>query len=170
MKSNICSRNVELRDGIKDYINSKFDKLKSSLENGCIKVVIEKDKGMYNIEILMSEDNVNIGKVECINEDLYSALDIAFEKIYSKLIRYKSKLKLSTDPLIIKDSEESKEDDEIIIKRRKKFNLKPMSIEEAVLQMELLGHNFFIFRNQDNYEINVVYKRKNGGYGLIEHE
>lgn len=45
-----------------------------------------------------------------------------------------------------------------------------MSIEEAVLQMELLGHNFFIFRNQDNYEINVVYKRKNGGYGLIEHE
>ena len=170
MKRSICSRNVELRDGIKEYINSKFDKLKSSLEDGCVKVIIEKDESMYNIEVLMSEDNVNIGKVESINEDLYSAVDAAFEKVYSKLIRYKSKLKFSTDPLIIKGSEEAEENDEIIIKRRKKFNLKPMSIEEAVLQMELLGHNFFIFRNQDNYEINVVYKRKNGGYGLIEHE
>lgn len=170
MKRSICSRNVELRDGIKEYINSKFDKLKSSLEDGCVKVIIEKDESMYNIEVLMSEDNVNIGKVESINEDLYSAVDAAFEKVYSKLIRYKSKLKFSTDTLIIKGSEEAEEDDEIIIKRRKKFNLKPMSIEEAVLQMELLGHNFFIFRNQDNYEINVVYKRKNGGYGLIEHE
>lgn len=119
MKRSICSRNVELRDGIKEYINSKFDKLKSSLEDGCVKVIIEKDESMYNIEVLMSEDNVNIGKVESINEDLYSAVDAAFEKVYSKLIRYKSKLKFSTDPLIIKGSEEAEEDDEIIIKRRK---------------------------------------------------
>ncbi|HBH3012939.1 TPA: sigma 54 modulation/S30EA ribosomal C-terminal domain-containing protein, partial [Clostridioides difficile] len=65
---------------------------------------------------------------------------------------------------------DDEEDENIVIERRKKFNVKPMSSEEAILQMELVGHNFYMFRNQDNFEINIVYKRKAGGYGLIEQD
>lgn len=95
-----------------------------------------------------------------------SRISIFMESCNGKFPNENSMLSVSFIKNILNDEE----DENIVIERRKKFNVKPMSSEEAILQMELVGHNFYMFRNQDNFEINIVYKRKAGGYGLIEQD
>ncbi|MGN1033312.1 MAG: ribosome hibernation-promoting factor, HPF/YfiA family, partial [Intestinibacter sp.] len=132
------------------------------------------------VEATIIPINGPIIRAEDSEESLYAAIDVVYDKLNKQLRRYKNKLKgkyqakgqesirfqnIETDA-----KEEQSGEFDIVIERHKKFDMKPMSPEEAVLQMELIGHDFYMFRNIDTDEISTVYKRENGGYGLIEHE
>ena len=120
-------------------------------------------------------------RAEDIEENLYAAIDVVYDKLNKQLRKYKKRLQdrhQSNESIrfdAIEDIEEndysSNEDNlDIVIKRTKKFGVKPMSPEEAVLQMDLSEHDFYMFRNSESNGISIVYRRKNGGYGLIESE
>lgn len=176
----ISARNIEVTDRIKEYVNKKVVKLDRHFENiDEIKVdfsYIRSARSLTDkfVAQITARGKGFILRAEESAEEIFAAFDIAFEKMQRQIERYKGKhqkgrgdgrsvseLGLIPDPL---------EKEEIaVIARRKKFDLLPMSEEEALEQMKLLAHdNFFIFYNVDNNAINVLYRRKDGSYGLIE--
>ena len=115
----------------------------------------------------------NIVRAEQESNDMYVSIDLVEEIIERQLRRYKTKIierQQATVNLSKEFIEEEVDDEEIKIVRTKRFAVKPMDVEEACVQMELLGHNFFVFRNAETDEVNVVYKRKGNTYGIIEPE
>ncbi|RDY23968.1 ribosome-associated translation inhibitor RaiA [Romboutsia maritimum] len=178
----ISGRQMKLTEGIKSYINDKINRLEKYLEpESEIKVTVRAKKERQKIEVTIIPIKGPIVRAEEVQPDLYSAIDIVYDKLTRQIVKYKNRLKdksqskksIRLDNIEMEEEINEQEDSfekEIFIDRRKKFNVKPMSVEEAILQMELLGHNFYMFRNQDTYEINIAYKRKTRGYGVIEHE
>ena len=130
---------------------------------------VQKDKQKIEVTIPVKG---NIIRAEESSNDMYVSIDLVEEIIERQLRKYKNKLidkkqsAQSFSDLFI--SEEAEPEDEIQIVKTKRFAMKPMDPEEACVQMELLGHNFFVFLNADTDEVNVVYKRKGNTYGLIE--
>ena len=116
----------------------------------------------------------HIVRAEQVSDDMYVSIDMVAEIIERQVVRYKKKIiDQSQDAAFFQDrflEEEDVEDDEIQIIRSKRFAVKPMYPEDACVQMELLGHSFYMFRNAETDEVNVVYKRKGNTYGLIEPE
>ena len=116
----------------------------------------------------------NIIRSEQVSNDMYVSIDLVEEVIERQLRKYKNKIvdkqQESTNFQKAYLDKDYEEDEEVKIIRTKKFGIKPMYPEDACVQMELLGHTFFVFRNAETDEVNVVYKRKNNTYGLIEPE
>ena len=179
MKINISNRQNNLTEGTMQYIDGNLSRLKKYINpESEVKVTVSNKNEKRKVEVTIIQKNGPIIRAEEIREDLFIATDVIYDKLYKQIIRYNSRLKeqyhinaFIDDPDYhnIKGNEVSREN-MIVVERIKRFNLKPMSIEEAILQMELIGHNFYVFRNQETFEINVTYKRKNGGYGIIEHD
>lgn len=179
MKIIISGKKLELTDGIKTAIEDKLGKLERYLNPETeVKVTVSAKKATQKIEVTIIPISGPIIRAEDSEENLYAAIDVVYDKLKKQIRRYKNKLQdkhQSKDESIrFQVGEEIEEDDDesldIVIERRKKFDMKPMSPEEAVLQMELIEHGFYMFRNIDSDEISIVYKREDGGYGLIEHE
>ncbi|MEG0371889.1 MAG: ribosome-associated translation inhibitor RaiA [Clostridium sp.] len=172
MKFNIIGRNIEVTEALKDSIEKKIGRLQKYFNNDSeAKVTLSVEKNRQIIEVTIPANGV-ILRGEETREDMYTAIDIVVDKIERQIIKHKSKIERRGDytqslRFAAIPSEVDIEDESQIVKT-KKFALKPMDAEEAVLQMDLLGHNFFVFRNGDSEEVNVVYKRKDGNYGLIE--
>ncbi len=162
-------RHVSIPDNIKDYISKKLAPIERHLDNvESVNVVVSTIKNTTIIEVTVNAKGLIIRAQED-GKDWRDVVDSVVEKLESQIRKYKGKMYdrfrkgHNVEPL----EEEVEEEDTIKIDKVKEFPMKPMSAEEAVLQMELLGHNFFVFRDADTNNINVVYKRKNGGYGLI---
>ena len=178
MKIIISGKKLELTDGIKTAIEDKLGKLERYLNPETeVKVTVSAKKATQKIEVTIIPISGPIIRAEDSEENLYAAIDIVYDKLKKQIRRYKNKLQdkhQSKDESIRFQMDEGMEEDDesldIVIERRKKFDMKPMNPEEAVLQMELIGHGFYMFRNVDSDEISIVYKREDGGYGLIEHE
>lgn len=179
MKIIISGKKLELTDGIKTAIEDKLGKLERYLNPETeVKVTVSAKKATQKIEVTIIPISGPIIRAEDSEGNLYAAIDVVYDKLKKQIRRYKNKLQdkhQSKDESIRFQIDEGIEeaDDEsldIVIERRKKFDMKPMSPEEAVLQMELIEHGFYMFRNIDSDEISIVYKREDGGYGLIEHE
>lgn len=180
MRINVSSRHTNLTDSTVQYIERYLSRLEKYINpESEVKVTVVNSKNeKHKVEVTIIQKEGPIIRAEEIQEDVYIATDIIYDKLYKQIIRYNTKLKeqcqinMQAEDLDLNDIKEKEVLDEnnIVIERVKRFNLKPMSVEEAILQMELIGHNFYVFRNQDTFEINVTYKRKNGGYGIIEHE
>lgn len=179
MKIIISGKKLELTDGIKTAIEDKLGKLERYLNPETeVKVTVSAKKATQKIEVTIIPISGPIIRAEDSEENLYAAIDVVYDKLKKQIRRYKNKLQdkhQSKDESIrFQVGEEIEEEDDesldIVIERRKKFDMKPMSPEEAVLQMELIEHGFYMFRNIDSDEISIVYKREDGGYGLIEHE
>ena len=179
MKIIISGKKLELTDGIKTAIEDKLGKLERYLNPDTeVKVTVSAKKATQKIEVTIIPISGPIIRAEDSEENLYAAIDVVYDKLKKQIRRYKNKLQdkhQSKDESIRFQMDEGIEeyDDEsldIVIERHKKFDMKPMSAEEAILQMELIEHGFYMFRNIDTDEISVVYKRDNGGYGMIEHE
>ena len=178
MKIIISGKKLELTDGIKTAIEDKLGKLERYLNPETeVKVTVSAKKSTQKIEVTIIPISGPIIRAEDSEENLYAAIDIVYDKLKKQIRRYKNKLQdkhQSKDESIRFQMDEGMEEDDesldIVIERRKKFDMKPMNPEEAVLQMELIGHGFYMFRNVDSDEISIVYKREDGGYGLIEHE
>ena len=174
MRFIITGRNIDVTEGLKSAIHDKLGKLeKFFTEETEVYVTLSVEKERQKIEITIPMKG-NIIRSEQTSNDMYVSIDLVEEIIERQLKKYKNKIvdrKQSggnfTQEYMDKDYED---DEEIKIIRTKRFGIKPMYPEDACIQMELLGHDFFVFLNAETEEVNVVYKRKGNTYGLIEPE
>ena len=167
----ISGKQMDLTDGIKNAIEEKLGRLDFYLHPATdVKVTVSAKKARQKVEVTIIPISGPIIRAEDIEENLYAAIDVVYDKLNKQLRKYKKRLqdRHQSNESIRFDAIEDNLD--IVIKRTKKFGVKPMSPEEAVLQMDLSEHDFYMFRNSESNGISIVYRRKNGGYGLIESE
>ncbi|MEE1030867.1 MAG: ribosome-associated translation inhibitor RaiA [Ruminococcus sp.] len=174
MKIIISGRNIDITAGLRAAVEEKLGKLERYFTPETeIHVTLSVEKERQKIEVTIPVKG-NIIRSEQVSSDMYVSIDLVEEVIERQLRKYKTKI-------INKEQEAGNfqkafveddfmEEEEIKITRVKKFGIKPMYPEDACVQMELLGHNFYVFRNAETDEVNVVYKRKGNTYGLIEPE
>ena len=160
-------------DAIKNYIQSKLSKLDKYFENydEIEATVLTKTAGRDQvIEVTIPTTHFTLRNEEA-NEDLYAAIDIIVDKLERQIRKNKEKINKKINKTIIKDFDYDLQDeyekDEKIVKR-KNIELKPIDEEEAIIQMEMLGHSFFVYKDVNTSNVCVLYKRKNGDYGIIE--
>ncbi len=170
----ISGRNIDITEGLRSAVEEKIGKLERYFnESTEVHITLSTEKERQKIEVTIPMKG-SIIRAEQTSTDMYVAIDLVEEVIERQLRKYKNKLidKEQAAAHLNKDfiEEDIYDDEEIQIIRSKKFAMKPMDPEEACVQMELLGHSFFVFRNADTDEVNVVYKRKGNTYGLIEPE
>ena len=173
MKYNIRGNKIEVTDSIKDYLEEKLSKIEKYFddEGAEVKAVISTKGKDQKIEVTIWSGKYNI-RVEEKNDDLYAAIDLIVDKIERQIRKFKTKV-ISKRVKDIPEAEMFFEDDldtqnDLKVVRRKELFLKPIDEEEAITQMELLGHSFFVFKDVDSNKTCVIYKRKDGDYGLIE--
>ncbi len=174
MKFTISGKNLEVSDGLKSAIRDKLGKLERYFTPDTeIIVTLSVEKERQKIEVTIPVRG-NIIRSEQVSNDMYVSIDLVEEVIERQLRKYKEKIiERHQDGGNFKQEFIEKESDpldEVKIIRTKHFGMKPMYPEDACVQMELLGHNFFVFFNAETEEVNVVYKRKGNTYGLIEPE
>ncbi len=174
MKYNIRGEKVEITDSIRKYIEEKIDKLKKyfdASEEYNANVVIKIRGKEQKMEITIPTPHFTLRSEES-HSDLYAAIDLTVDKLERQIRKNKTKINSKIKKNLIQnfemDLEDRFEEDEEKIIKRKVIEMKPMDEEEAALQMDMLGHEFFVFKNTDTQSICVMYKRKNGNYGLIE--
>ena len=174
MNITISGKNIEITEGLKNAIHEKLGKLERYFTpdtNVIVTLSVEKERQKIEVTIPVKG---NIIRSEQVSNDMYVSIDLVEEVIERQLRKYKNKIVDKQQSAanfqkayLDKDYEE---DEEVKIIRTKKFDIKPMYPEDACVQMELLGHNFFVFCNAETDQVNVVYKRKGNTYGLIEPE
>lgn len=174
MKYTISGKNIEVTEGLKSAVYDKLDRLEKYFNEDTEVIVtfsVEKERQKMEVTIPIKG---SIIRAEQVSDDMYVSIDLVTEVIERQISRHKKKLvdKAQSAAFFQKSfiDEDIPDDDEINIIRSKKFAVKPMDPEEACVQMDLLGHSFFVFRNSETDEVNVVYKRKGNTYGLIEPE
>ena len=174
MKFIIVGRNIEVTPGLKAAVEDKIGKLdRYFIPDTEVHVTLSVEKDRQKIEVTIPVKG-NIIRSEQVSNDMYVSIDLVEEIIERQLKRYKNKIvdkkqeAGSFSQMYVE--KDYPEDEEIKIVRTKKFDIKPMYPEDACIQMELLGHNFYVFCNAETDQVNVVYKRKGDTYGLIEPE
>lgn len=172
MKVVITSRNFEASDHLKQTIENKFEKLGKYFSNDIVvNIMLSKEKGREKVEATINAKGT-IFRAEDEGVDAYTSIDKVIDKLSSQMSRFKTKLiKKHKDQkeFIFEEVPDAEPDsEEITLVKKKSFELLPMSIDEAIMQMELVEHDFFVFLNMDTNSVNVVYKRKDDGYGLLE--
>lgn len=179
MKFNIRGQNIQLTAALKDYAEKKLGRLERYFEaplTSEVYVTLSVIKGMQTVEVTIPMQGLML-RAEERHTDMYASIDLVVDKLERQIRKHKTRAnrKLRQEGGL-KDlfridngaaaALEPEEDFELV--RTKSFDLKPMDVEEAILQMNLIGHNFFVFANSDTSQVNVVYKRNDGKYGLIE--
>lgn len=176
MNVHVTAKNMALTDAIRDYAEKKVSKIKRYFEDIIeVSVVLEVQKNVHVAEILISAKGVFLKGLER-SEDLYASIDLAVDKIDKQVVKYKEKLKAHKlmDKNFAKPLKLNVYESDALhagtptIVVAKDMPVKPMGVDEAVMQMDLLNKNFFVFRNMDSSEVNVVYRRDDGNIGLIE--
>jgi putative sigma-54 modulation protein len=183
MKFIVSGKNMEVTPALRAKVIKKLEKLDKFFKPDTeVQVTMGVERSRHIIEVTIPFNGVVI-RAEEATSDMYASIDKVIDIIERQIRKYKTKIQkrirdgaLNNEYLKSlqggrgneDDSEE--EEDEFKIVRIKRFAIKPMNVEEAILQMNLLGHEFFVFSNADSNQVNVVYKRKDGNYGLIEPE
>ena len=174
MKFVIVGKNIEVTPGLRSAVEDKIGKLEkyfTSETEAHVTLSVEKERQKIDVTIPVKG---SIIRSEQVSNDMYVSIDLVEEIIERQLKKYKNKLVDQKQSAGFFKQEfidkEYMDEEEIKIIRSKKFDIKPMYPEDACIQMELLGHNFFVFCNAETDQINVVYKRKGNTYGLIEPE
>ena len=174
MKVTVMSKNIEITPALREVIEKKISKLDKYFEKEVdAKVTISVQKNRHIVEVTIPFSGIML-RAEEATEDMYKSIDMVEEKLVRQIRKQKTKLSRKYNQSlrfaeIATDLEEVEETKGKIV-RTKTFAVKPMSSEEAVLQMELLGHNFFVYQDTDTNNISVLYKRKDGNYGLLDPE
>lgn len=175
MKFNIHGKKLEVTESIKNYIEEKIGRLDKYFENSdnITATVLIKLRG--NEQVVEATINANkfMLRAEEAHKDLYASIDKVSDKIERQIRKNKTRMSKKVNKDLVKDFildfevPEEEENDNVIVKRKVIEN-KPMSEDEAILQMELIGHEFFAFKNVDTGDVNIIYKRKDGDYGIME--
>ena len=175
MRYIISGKNIDVTEGLKSAIYDKIGKLEKYFTPETeVHVTLSVEKDRQRIEVTIPVKG-NLIRGEQVSTDMYASIDLVEEVIEKQILKYKNKIMNqnkanSVFSQAFEEEDYTEEDEEINITRVKRFAMKPMDVEEACIQMDLLGHNFFVFRNAQTNEVNVVYKRKGNTYGLIEPE
>ncbi|MCX7799229.1 MAG: ribosome-associated translation inhibitor RaiA [Fimbriimonadales bacterium] len=167
--------NVSERD--REYAAKKLGRLSRYFNQAQrVEMVHREERGGHRVEITVFADGLTI-RGEEHDSNLRAAIDHVSDKLENRLKRLKERMRtharkrgVELPPALAEEDEEPVENHEVRVKERKQFLLKPMTVEEAALQMEMLGHPFFVFKNRDSNAIEVLYKRKDGHYGLLQPE
>lgn len=181
MEITIKGKNIEVTKALRDYAEKKVSKIQRFFEGDMIdaQVTMGIEKGLHIVEVTMQINGLLLRGEEKTG-DMYASVDGAVDKIERQIRKYKTRInrrlrqigthlvEAAFTPEGPEAAEEVEEEARIV--RTKRFAMKPMSVQEAVMQMELLGHDFYVFSNAETEEVNVVYRRKDGNYGLIEPE
>ena len=174
MKFIISGRNIEITPGLRQAVEQKLGKLERYFTPETeIIVTLSVEKERQKIEVTIPVKG-NIIRSEQVSSDMYVSIDLVEETIERQLKKHRQKLITKQQAAdsdfkqAFLDAEDEEDVEQIKIVRSKKFDMKPMYAEDACIQMDLLGHDFFVFRNAETDEINVVYKRRGNTYGLIE--
>lgn len=169
----VRGKNIEVTQALKEYVVKHENKITRYFEKEMdVNVLLAVEKDRKIVEVTARVEGVVLRCVEA-NPDMYAAIDLVFDKLVRQIHKYKTKLAKRFKEVEFKgDLIPAKEavDEVFEVVRKKRFVARPMDVEEAILQMNLVGHDFFVFRNAETDSINVVYKRKHGKYGLIEPE
>ncbi|WP_339060477.1 ribosome hibernation-promoting factor, HPF/YfiA family [Tepidibacillus marianensis] len=181
MNFNVRGDNIEVTEALREYVEKKVGRIEKYFDTpptSPVYVTMKVVRDLHSVEVTVQLPGVVL-RGEEQNEDMYAAIDIVVEKLERQIRKHKTKINrkfrqegslktlFKEGPVGQQDVED---DEDFQIVKTKRFNFKPMDIEEAVLQMNMLGHSFFVFSNADTEETNIVYKRKDGRYGLIEPE
>jgi len=174
MKYIIIGKNIDVTPGLRTAVEDKIGKLEKYFTPETeVHVTLSVEKDRQKIEVTIPVKG-NIIRSEQVSNDMYVSIDLVEEIIERQLKKYKNKLvdKQQGSNYFKQEyiDKEYTDEDDVKIIRTKKFDIKPMYPEDACVQMELLGHSFFVFCNAETDQVNVVYKRKGGTYGLIEPE
>jgi putative sigma-54 modulation protein len=181
MDLTIKGKNVEVSDRLRTYVEKKIGKLDRylpSISEAWVELSTEAAKAAQDRQVcqVTVRSNGTILRAEERSDDMFTSIDTVLDKMYRQIARYKGKRKnryrgagTMPEPLPMELGEEVEEEHAAIV-RVKRFPITPMHTDEAVEQMELLGHDFFVFFNANEGEINVLYRRKDGDYGVLQPE
>lgn len=178
MRMNIRGENLEVTPALREYVDKKLGRLERYFDtplNNTVHVTLSVVRDKHVVEVTIPLPGVLL-RAEARNDDMYASIDLVVDKLERQIRKHKTKVnrKLVRDGdirnLFVEESPAVSydEEDEYEVVRTKKFTMKPMDVDEAILQMNLIGHNFFVFANMETEDINVVYRRDDGRYGLIE--
>ena len=173
MKVTVRGKNIEVTAALREYLEKRCEKLSRYFDAPFeVKAVLSVEKEKRVVELTCFVEGLPLRGVES-NTDMYAAIDLVVDKIVRQIHKYKTRLARRfkkanafrpdayVPPVAVGE-------EEISVVRRKHFRVQPMDVEEAIMQMNLVGHDFFMFFNAETETMNVVYRRKNGDYGLIE--
>jgi len=174
MRFTIYGKNMHVSEGLKETLKKKFEKFDRYFgQETEVYATFSKEKNYQMLEVTIPVGKT-ILRAEERSEDMVTSIENAVNKLEGQLRKHKTKLQKRNQDEAVKlnfEEIESIDEEDIFqakVVRTKKFAVKPMSVDEATLQMELIGHDFFVFLNGDTDDVNVVYMRKDGNYGLIE--
>lgn len=174
MKVVVYAKNIELTEALEETVQKKISKLSKYFDPEVeAKATLSVQKNKQKVEVVIPFNGVYLRGEES-TDDMYKSIDLVEDKLQRQIRKQKTKLEKRNNYDSLRFSytgndyynDEDEEEPQIV--KTKRFNVKPMMPEEAVLQMELVGHNFFVFQDPDSNQLNVVYKRNDGNYGLIE--
>ncbi len=174
----IRAKNVEITNPLREYLQKRLGKVERHFTSEVtVNVAVVSESAGYGAEVTIPYNGLII-RAEEKSQDLYSAIDLVVDKTVRQINRYRGRLQSRRQGLSIKqltppsdlEPVETEADANGEIVRVKRFPMRPMSVEEALLQMNLLGHDFFVFASAESGQVTVVYKRRDGNYGLIEPE
>ena len=176
MKITLRGKNIEITEAIEEKVSEKLSKLDKYIivsENVEAKVLVRTYPYGQKIEVTIPTEYVLL-RAEVVDQDLYNAIDLVIDKLEGQIRKYKTRLnrkskdnKLAFNLASIEPLEDEEED---VLVKTKTITPKPMDMEEAIMQMELIGHSFFVYRDTETDAISIVYRRNDGDYGLIETE
>lgn len=187
MNFTVRGQQIDVTDALREYVEKKFSRLEKYFDappTSDGSVTLSTTRGLRTVEVTIPLPGVLL-RAEDRSEDMYASIDAVADKLERQIRKHKTKLnrKFRQDgglkslfveqpaaEVEVPEDVEDEQSDELEVVRTKRFLLKPMDVEEAILQMNMIGHNFFVFSNIENQEVNVVYKRNDGKYGLIEQE
>lgn len=173
MKLTVRGKNLEVTNALREYLEKRLEKLARYFDTPFnVQVVLSVEKENRLVEVTCFVEKVVLRGVES-NTDMYAAIDLVVDKIVRQIHKHKTRLAkrfkkeagFKVEPVA-----EAIQEEEIEVVKRKHFEVRPMDLEEAILQMNLIGHDFFMFFNAETEQMNVVYRRHDGRYGLIEPE
>lgn len=178
MKYNVRGENIEVTPAIREHVEKKISKLERYFTEAPdakvnVNLRFNPDK-TSKVEVTIPLPNLTL-RAEETHGDMYAAIDLITDKLERQIRKHKTKVnrkfrETGFVPFQVtsNNNSEALDDDDLEVVRTKRFDLKPMDSEEAILQMNMLGHSFYVFTNAETNRTNVVYKRKDGRYGLIE--
>ncbi|HHX78041.1 MAG TPA: ribosome-associated translation inhibitor RaiA [Firmicutes bacterium] len=171
MKIAVRGKNIDVTPALRDYASKRISKLDKYFDNAEAQVNLSVTKESHIVEVTVLVNGLIIrGEEE--TEDMYASIDLVIEKLEKQIEKYKTRLIKRTrngnKTAAGQNEGEIAGEEEPRIVRTKRFDMKPMAVEEAIMQMNLVGHDFFVFVNAQTENVNVVYRRKDKNYGLIE--
>ncbi|WP_252231394.1 ribosome-associated translation inhibitor RaiA [Clostridium sp. ZBS15] len=175
MKVIVIAKNIELTNALREMVEKKISKLGKYFNSDIeAKATLSVQRNRQIVEVMIPFNGVVLRGEEA-NEDMYRAIDLVEEKLERQIRKQKTKLSRKKNGSlkfgeIVDLSAVAADEEEAKLVKRKRFGVKPMDVDEAILQMELVGHNFFVYQDVESNKINVIYKRKDGDYGLLDPE